>query len=400
MIRILFIFALLLASGWAGIQLSQDPGYVVIGFKHWTVETTLWFAIFALITLVFLSYLLLGFIKKILHIPSCIRQWQQKRREHKAQAITRKGFIEYSEGYWSKAQKHLLKAIPNSDTPLLNYLTAARAAQKMGDHQSRDQFLRQAQQTTPDAKIAVELTQAELQIANQQWEQALATLRHLKDLAPNHPYVLKLLAELYQQVRDWPQLIELLPTLKKHRVLEEKAFEKFRQMVFCQGLADLIKQGNQQAIDEYIKKLPKDITYQVDLNLLYIDDLLEKKQDAIAETRLKLLIKKNPNEQFIERYGRCDHQSKEQLTFAESLLKKSKRSPALLLCLGRLSYKTQLWGKAQHYFEEALEMKASPEAYAEMGRLYEQLNEPEKAIEMYKEGLFASAGTDKKPLSE
>lgn len=390
MIRIVFIFALLLASGWAGIQLSQDPGYVIIGFKHWTVETTLWFAIFALLFMVAFIYFLLGFIKRVIHIPARFRKWRQKCREHKAQEITRKGFIEYSEGYWSKAQKHLLKAVPDSDTPLLNYLTAARAAQKMGDHQLRDQFLREAQKTTPEAKIAVELTQAELQISNQQWEQALATLRHLSDLAPNHPYVLKLLAELYQQVRDWPQLVEMLPLLKKHKVFDEKKYVKFREMVYTQALAELVKTDRHQAIEAFIQALPKDLIYQKKLNLIYVDYLLEQHHDALAESRLRRLIKKNPDEQFIERYGHCRHQSKEQLAFAESLLKKSGRTTALMLCLGRLSYESKLWGKAQQYFESAIDISNSPEAYSEMGRLYEQLNEPAKAREMYKSGLRAA----------
>ena len=129
-------------------------------------------------------------------------------KKHKL--TTRKGLIEYSEGYWQKAKNHLIQALPNTDTPLLNYLTAARAAQKMGDSQLRDHYLREAQQSMPEAKIAVELTQAQLQLANHQWEQALATLRHLHDLAPQHPYVLKLLMNLYKEVRDWPQLIAIL----------------------------------------------------------------------------------------------------------------------------------------------------------------------------------------------
>ncbi len=112
------------------------------------------------------------------------KQWNAHRLTQNAQAITRKGLIEYSEGYWQKAQNHLMQALPNADTPLLNYLTAARAAQKMGDSTLRDHYLREAQQSMPEAKIAVELTQAQLQLANNQWEQALATLRHLHDLAP------------------------------------------------------------------------------------------------------------------------------------------------------------------------------------------------------------------------
>ena len=125
----------------------------------------------------------------------------------------------------------MIQALPNTDTPLLNYLTAARAAQKMGDSKLRDHYLREAQHSMPDAKIAVELTQAQLQLANNQWEQALATLRHLHDLAPHHPYVLKLLMNLYKEIRDWPQLIAILPDLRKNKLFLIRFLNNYNKML-------------------------------------------------------------------------------------------------------------------------------------------------------------------------
>lgn len=136
----------------------------------------------------------------------------------------------------AKSKNHLIQALPNSDTPLLNYLTAARAAQNMGDNQLRDNFLREAQQSMPEAKIAVELTQAELQLSNHQWEQALATLKHLHAIAPRHPYVLMLMMRLYQEVKDWPQLIALLPNLKSIKSLINNNLSEYNKMLICKDL--------------------------------------------------------------------------------------------------------------------------------------------------------------------
>lgn len=88
----------------------------------------------------------------------------------------------------------------------------------------------------PEAKIAVELTQAELQLANHQWEQALATLKHLQDIAPRHPYVLKLIMQLYQEVKDWPQLITILPDLKSIGLLINKNLSYYSTMLICKDL--------------------------------------------------------------------------------------------------------------------------------------------------------------------
>lgn len=166
-------------------------------------------------------------------MPGMVNKWHSRRLAQKAQATTRKGLIEYSEGYWQKAKNHLIQALPNTDTPLLNYLTAARAAQKMGDSKLRDHYLREAQQSMPEAKIAVELTQAQLQLANHQWEQALATLKHLQDLAPRHPYVLKLLMNLYEEIKDWQQLIALLPDLKRTTLFQIKLLNNYKKYLFA-----------------------------------------------------------------------------------------------------------------------------------------------------------------------
>ena len=51
MIKVLFIFILLLMSVWLGIQLQHDPGYMLIAINQWTIETPLWVAIAASILL-------------------------------------------------------------------------------------------------------------------------------------------------------------------------------------------------------------------------------------------------------------------------------------------------------------------------------------------------------------
>ena len=138
MMRVLFAFIILLGSVFLGIQLNYDPGYVLVTINHWTIESTLWVALFILIFSFILMHIFLQFCTKLSKTPGTLHKWNSRRLAHKAQVTTRRGLIEYSEGYWQKAKNHLIQALPNTDTPLLNYLTAARAAQKMGDSQLRN----------------------------------------------------------------------------------------------------------------------------------------------------------------------------------------------------------------------------------------------------------------------
>jgi HemY protein len=386
MIRVLLIFLVLLISVIMGVQLSRDPGYLLITINHWSLETTLWVAAIALILAFLLLHGFLSLVAKLSRSPKALRRWQAKRRALKAQAQTRQGLIEFSEGYWSQAQTHLIKALPDTDSPLLNYLTAARAAQEMGNNQLRDNYLREAQQAMPDAKIAVELTQAQLQLANHQWEQALATLRHLKDLAPRHPYVLKLLMYLYKEVKDWPQLIALLPDLKKNQVVIGNAYEKLQQRTYLKALSDLAKQDQPEALAKMIRHLPKKLAKNPELMAVYCRFLLSRNENEQAETVVRDCLRKLYDEQLINLYGQIKSNDR-QLAFAESLLKKHPNSAELYLCLGRLSLNNNLWGKAKIYFEKSISLAANPAAYEELGKLLERLSDQTGACQAYRQGL-------------
>lgn len=386
MIRLLCIFLVLLVAVLFGIQLTRDPGYLLIAINHWTVETTLLIALAVLFVAFLVFHTLLRFMAWLTQRPYAFNQWRTKRKVRKAQTRTQQGLIEFSEGYWSQAQTHLLSALPFTDTPLLNYLTAARAAQEMGDSTLRDNFLREAQQSMPETQIAVELTQAQLQLANQQWEQALATLRHLHDLAPHHPYVLKLLYQLYREVNDWQQLINLLPALKKYRVITPAGYETIQQEAYLQLLLALIKQNQKQAVDDLYHALPKRLKDNPDLVHAYAQFLMQCNEDGNAEMLLRSQLRKNYNESLINLYGHINKQHA-QLAFIESLLKNEPHSAALHLCLGRLFQHCDLWGNAKVYLEESIALEASPAAYWELGRLLERLNDQPNACIAYKKGL-------------
>jgi HemY protein len=111
MIRILYIFFLLLISVWSGIQISHDPGYVLITINHWRIETTVWVMLLGLLVIFILLHNLLIIYRYCTSLPNRYRQWQTKRRAQKAQVKTHQGLIEFSEGYWAAAKHHLIKAI-------------------------------------------------------------------------------------------------------------------------------------------------------------------------------------------------------------------------------------------------------------------------------------------------
>ena len=58
-------------------------------------------------------------------------------------------------------------------------------------------------------------------MAREQYEQALATLVRARRNAGRHPYVLDLLCKAYRGLGDWQALSDLLPELRKYKVMPE-----------------------------------------------------------------------------------------------------------------------------------------------------------------------------------
>jgi HemY protein len=387
MIRLLFLIILLAGSVIVGIALNHDPGEVLISTQRWRVEAPLWISVLLLISTCFILYFLFSLLRCLFTIPSSLKEWYRRHQQFRAQAMTREGLIEFSEGYWKSAQAHLIKALPNTDIPLFNYLTAARAAQELGQLQLRDHYLRLAQQIEPNANIAVKLTQAQLQITSQQWEQALATLQHLHELAPKHPYVLKLLIQLYETVKDWAALLRLLPSLKKYGAQSSQQLESLHRRFSLGFFLEQCKHPNHlEGIDAAFKKLPK--TYQQDIDFLipYCENLTERQEWQLANQLIKQSLTHTINDSLLLLYTELPVED-DKLTFVKKLLKSYPHSANLHYCLGRFSLNTHLFGQAKLHFEQALIIDPKPHLYFYLGATLEKLGAHQEAAASYKQGL-------------
>ena len=138
--------------------------------------------------------------------------WLSGRDYRRSQQQTTNGLIAFIEGNWQSSRRTLAKAAAKSETPLLNYLIAARASHALDDSKQMKTFLKKAEQSTSGAGIAVGLTQAELQLRSGQFEQSLATLTRVRRNAGKHPHVLFLLAQTYQGLMIGSKCLHCYPS--------------------------------------------------------------------------------------------------------------------------------------------------------------------------------------------
>ncbi|MFP4609605.1 MAG: heme biosynthesis HemY N-terminal domain-containing protein [Thiohalophilus sp.] len=382
-----YAFLILLGGVLLGLLAYQDPGYVLISRGQRTVEMTLSLFVSAIVIGFIVLYMLIRTVVRSWHLPARLRRWRKLRRRRKARQSSNRGLIELAEGNWRRAERALIKHVRESDTPLLNYLSAARAAQKQHAHERRDHYLSLAHNSAPGADIAVELTQAELQLAHGQLEQSLASLMHLQSLAPHHPHVLYLLMQLYEQLHSWGDLQALLPRLDKYKVLGETEHDQLSRKVYLNLLQ--MNQHKAESLNNIWQQMPRDLRHDPALIEEYARHLIDLAQHDTAEAILRDAIKRDYNSELVHLYGLAESTTPErQLQQAEHWLKGRENNANLLLTLGRLARRCGLWGKARSYLEASLGNHELAETCRELGQLLDKLNEREQAAEYYRKGLL------------
>ncbi len=399
MTALLKIWLFVLAGAGIGVVLSRDSGYVLLSFGNYTIETSLALLLMFLVAVFGALYFGIRVIVRTRHLPQNVRDWKQRRGSRLAQQAMTRGLLEMSEGNWRGAEKRLVRFADRSETPLLNYLAAARAAQLQGAHDRRDGYIRLAHDAMPSADVAVSLTQAELQLADHQLEQALATLKHLRSVAPKHNYVLRLLRRLYEQLGDWEHLRELLPELRRRKVDDEEDLQRLEIRTHRALLEQAFLAQDERRLGIAWADVPRNLRGHPQILGDYAGYLQEAGQDQTAEKLLREALKKQWDTGLIETYGLLDSpEPGKQLSTMEKFLVDHPDDPTLLLTLGRLSLRAQLWGKARGYLEACISRNGPPQAYRELGQLLERMHESENAIEVYRRGLSGTGGPDPVPL--
>jgi HemY protein len=383
----------LVASVALALVVQEDNGYVLLAYGHWTVEGSLAFFLLLNLLLFLLLYYLLRGLAGVWAVPDRVREWQSQRRARRARNALVKGLIALAEGHWKEAEKSLVRHAEASETPLLNYLAAARAAQQQGAHERRDHYLHLAHESMPSADVAVGLTQAELQLSHEQLEQALATLMHLRGIAPRHTYVLKMLKELYLRLEDWTHLQGLLPELRKRKVIDKEELHELEVRIYRRLLERADLDPDPARLTLVWSGIPKGIRNSEDLTGDYVQLLVMRDKEEQAVPLLEDLLHRTWDEALVELYGRIEGaEPARQLSIGEEWLEKHPHNPVLLLALGRLSLRNRLWGKARGYLEAGLGVEPSVVIYQELATLLERMGEQEKALEYYRAGLELETG--------
>ncbi len=392
------ILLLLVIAGsfYTARYIFQDAGYVLIAYNGYTLESTLWALLLALMVVIISIKALSGIIRLFIGGAGLVYPLSSKARRRRSQKLANKGLILFANGHWKQAQKVLSQAGDTGASPLTSYLVAARAACANNDMDACKENLRKADEVAPAAYMAIGITQAEAQLSQRQLEQALATLQSLRKKSPKHPYVLKLLKQTYEQLSDWQSLAKLLPSLRKLKVLNSEALESLEKNIYNELFEQAWSKGRSQRelttritpANQVWQSLSKPQRRNHELAYSYARCLHRLGADHEAESFIRRHLPALYSAPLIHLFGRLTSEDHgRQLLAGEKLLAERPNDPDLLLALGRICSRDKLWGKAREYLEASLQLRHCLDTYNELGQLMAQLEEHELSSGYFQKGL-------------
>jgi HemY protein len=389
-IWLLFLLVTVVTGLLLGSVVDIDSGYVLLSWDVYTLETSLWLFLLILAITTVALYILIRISLLLLGSDWRFNEWRRQRRSQHARRMTTRGFLSLAQGQWRRAERQLRSAAEASDTPLINYLAAARAAYEQGKTDTTDEFLKAASQSTKGSELAVGITQVQLLQSRGQFEQALAVLLRLRSQHSKHAYVLKLLVKTYQELEDWVALNELLPILKKAAKIPAEELQKLEQRVQLQLLERAVRAhgvNNVQELKNTFHKMPRSVRMTLEIVCRYIELLHEHGEEKLAEQELRNAMSSVWHDDLVQWYGRLRGNTDRQLLFAEQQLTERPNDPVLLLILARLALRKHDLEKAREYLQTGLKIKGMPELHAEMGKVLLAEGEKTQACEHFQLAL-------------
>jgi HemY protein len=366
----------------------DNPGYVQMGIGHWSLETSLVVFVDNLIIGFYVFYVFFRLLGWLFRLPGQLKNRGKNIKFNRSQEALIAGLVDSAEGNWEKAEKVLIKHASHSGAPLIHYLTAARAAQSRGAFDKRDEYLKKAADQAPDSSVVIGLTQAELHLSGNQFEQALETLTRLHSIDPTHANVLKLLHQTYQHVGDWQGIRKLIPSLHTNKILMEAEVKLLETQAYSQLLKQSAEKGNTEEIQLLWSEIPNYIKTMPGISAIYFAAMIEAGAGAEIEQDLADILSVNWDDTLVVLFGSIQSRNvSKQLETAEKWSYVHQENAVLLAAMGKLAVKCGDTFKAESYLAKSIAAEPTVQAYQLLGDLLFAQGDKDNAIICYKNGL-------------
>lgn len=387
MFRLIFLFIVLGAGLFIGTQYSGQQGYVLISIANKTIEMSVTTLVIFVIAALAILFSLEFALKKLMYASFTTWNYFSVRKARRSRRYTSEGIIKLLEGDWKQAEKKVTRWAQYHDMPLLCYLVASEAAQGMGDKEKRDKYLDLASQQE-NATLAVELTRAKQLIRDGEHDKAQQTLNTLQPQFPNNGVILALLKGSYLSSGQWQKLLDLLPRLKKEKLVGEEEFDELSLQSESGLLVNIAENKGSEGLIAHWNSLSRKLKSQPKLALCFIEQLIKRKADNEAFTLIKEALKKQSAPELFKLIPELNLTDRHPaIVLLQDALRRDGHNAEAHSAIAQLYLRDEKWEEAQQHFETALSLRSSVSDYVYLADALERQNKTKAAHEVSRKAL-------------
>ncbi|KFK93659.1 MULTISPECIES: protoheme IX biogenesis protein HemY [unclassified Serratia (in: enterobacteria)] len=395
MLRVLFLFLVLIASVVVGPMLAGHQGYVLIQTDSYNVETSVTGLVIMVILLFLVLFVIEWFLRHIFHTGARTRGWFIGRKRHRAHKQTKAALIKLAEGDYKQVEKLLTRNADHAEQPVVNYLLAAEAAQQRGDGFRTNQYLERAAEVADTDQLPVDITRVRIQLAQGEAHAARHGIDRLLNQAPRHPEVLRLAEQAYLQTGAYASLLEILPAMSKINLHTEDELQALQQQAYIGLMNQAMADEGSDGLKLWWKEQSRRTRHEVPLQVAMVEHLIECDDHDLAQDIVLSSLKRQYDERLVLLLPRIKSGNPEQLEKAlRQQIKQHGTTPLLSSTLGQLLMKHGEWQQASEAFNEALKQRPDAYDYAWLADALEKLHRPDEAAQMRREGLMLTLKQD------
>ncbi|MDR0674050.1 MAG: hypothetical protein LBF93_10465 [Zoogloeaceae bacterium] len=381
----------------AASLLAHNNGLVLLFLPPWRVEISLTFLIVLLLLAFALAYGLTRALGFALALPAKAYAYRQEHKQEEGRAAVEEAIRLLFAGRYGHALRAAESAWRAGQLAATAALIAARAAQRMRKAEDVTFWLERAKAADAEkTAVAVHMIGAETALETGDERAALTHLEEVRRRQGRHIAPLRLELRARQGTGDVAGVLRLLRQLEKRGGMSAEVAWEIRRKTHQQALTQ--RQSSAGELLAYFTALPKNeqtpplaLSAARKLHRTGEDDAAaEIVENAIADLR----DADDALPGLVELYGQLAATPGRTLTariaHAEAWLAACPRDARLLLALGRLCVRQQLWGKAKNYLEASLSVSASHDAHFALACLLDALEETDAANRHFR--LAASVG--------
>jgi HemY protein len=357
---------------------KDNSGYVVIVSSPYRIELSLNLLVFMVLGGYLAFYALARFVTTLIAIPARVRAYRAERQSTRLRQSLNEALIAFFQGRYASAEKSAAAALTGEETKGVAAIIAARSAHELGRFSEREQFLDQAKGGAAELDQARLTTLADLLVSQERYEEALGVLNDLSARDARNLRLLRLKLQAEQALRNWDAVLETLAALAKLGGLGPAEASAIRRAAHLGNLGK--KSQDAAALTAYWKQVPAEMRTDPTVAATAARHYLALGSHAEARAIIEQALDREWNSSLVALYGEAaGTDALPQIERAEKWLRMHARDPALLLALGKLCMRQELWGKAQSYIEASLALEPTHDGHMTLAALMERIGRPQEA---------------------